>query len=121
MKATSATPLTRLPRLGLVWLEGSVSTTVVRTPLASILGSATTLRNYRARLDEAAQSQLIATIQEESERLDQFITDLLDMTRLEAGTIQPRSQAVRSACSTVGSAPPTATTGTAAFTLSASW
>ena len=64
----------------------------LRTPLASVLGAATTLRNYRPTLDEAAQRQLIDTIQEESERLDQFITDLLDMTRLEAGTIEPHSE-----------------------------
>ena len=32
MKATLETPLTRLPRAGLVWLEGSAFTTVVTTP-----------------------------------------------------------------------------------------
>jgi two-component system sensor histidine kinase KdpD len=64
----------------------------LRTPLASILGSATTLRSYRRTLDENALEELIGTIQQESERLNQFITDLLDMTRLEAGSIQPRSE-----------------------------
>ena len=34
----------------------------LRTPLASILGSATTLKGYRASLDEDAQRQLIDTI-----------------------------------------------------------
>src|ERR1700724_598455 len=33
MNAKSATPLTRLPNAGLVWLEGKWSATVVTTPL----------------------------------------------------------------------------------------
>jgi two-component system sensor histidine kinase KdpD len=66
----------------------------LRTPLASILGSATSLRNYRQSLDEAAQDELIATIQEEGERLNRFIANLLDMTRLEAGAVQPRTDLV---------------------------
>jgi two-component system sensor histidine kinase KdpD len=66
----------------------------LRTPLASILGSATTLKGYRKDLDETAQQQLIDTIQEEAERLNRFITDLLDMTKLEAGTIQPRTELI---------------------------
>jgi two-component system sensor histidine kinase KdpD len=59
----------------------------LRTPLASILGSATSLRNFRGSLDEAAQEELAATIQEEAERLNRFIGNLLDMTRLESGAI----------------------------------
>lgn len=64
----------------------------LRTPLASILGSATTLRSYRAKLDQTAQEQLIETIKEEAERLNRFISDLLDMTRLEAGAIQLQTE-----------------------------
>ncbi len=37
MNATSATPLTRLPKAGVVWLEGRLSATVVRTPAGLIL------------------------------------------------------------------------------------
>jgi two-component system, OmpR family, sensor histidine kinase KdpD len=66
----------------------------LRTPLASILGSATTLRDQASQLDEAARRQLVETIQEESERLNRFISDLLNMTRLEAGAIRPQSEAV---------------------------
>jgi two-component system sensor histidine kinase KdpD len=66
----------------------------LRTPLASVLGSATSLRNYRHTLDEAAQEELIGTIQEEAERLNRFIANLLDMTRLEVGTIEPRTELV---------------------------
>jgi K+-sensing histidine kinase KdpD len=66
----------------------------LRTPLASILGSATSLKSYRASLDEEAQRQLIDTIKEEAERLNRFISDLLDMTRLEAGAIELRTELV---------------------------
>ncbi len=64
----------------------------LRTPLSSILGSATSLRAYRDSLDKSAQDELIATIQEESERLNRFINNLLDMTRLESGAIVPHAE-----------------------------
>lgn len=66
----------------------------LRTPLASILGSATTLRTYRKSLDEAAQDELIGMIKEEAERLNRFIANLLDMTRLESGAVQSRGEPV---------------------------
>jgi two-component system sensor histidine kinase KdpD len=66
----------------------------LRTPLASILGSITSLISYRASLDDAAQLELMRTIQEEAERLNRFIANLLDMTRLESGAIQPHAEFV---------------------------
>jgi two-component system sensor histidine kinase KdpD len=66
----------------------------LRTPLASILGAATTLKSYRKTLDDAAQDELAGMIQEESERLNRFISNLLDMTRLESGAIQPHADLV---------------------------
>jgi len=63
----------------------------LRTPLASILGSATSLNSYGPMLDEASRRELTATIQEEAERLNRFIANLLDMTRLESGAIRPRT------------------------------
>ncbi|MEI9996707.1 MAG: sensor histidine kinase KdpD [Rhizomicrobium sp.] len=66
----------------------------LRTPLASILGAATGLRSYRATLDAQGQDELIGVIAEEAERLNRFIANLLDMTRLESGAIQPRSEPV---------------------------
>ncbi len=66
----------------------------LRTPLAAILGSATGLRTYRHALDERAQDELIGTIQEEAERLNRFIANLLDMTRLESGALSPRADLV---------------------------
>jgi two-component system sensor histidine kinase KdpD len=61
----------------------------LRTPLASILGSATSLRHYRAQLSDADQDELLGTIGEEAERLNHFIANLLDMTRLESGALAP--------------------------------
>jgi len=64
----------------------------LRTPLASILGSATSLKNYRHTISEADQNELIGTIQEEAERLSRFISNLLDMTRLESGALKPQAE-----------------------------
>jgi two-component system sensor histidine kinase KdpD len=61
----------------------------LRTPLASILGSASSLRQYRTQLSVADQDELLGTIQEEAERLNHFIANLLDMTRLESGALAP--------------------------------
>jgi two-component system sensor histidine kinase KdpD len=61
----------------------------LKTPLASILGAITSLRTYSKAYDEAAKEQLMATVQEEAERLNRFIANLLDMTRLESGAVAP--------------------------------
>jgi two-component system sensor histidine kinase KdpD len=66
----------------------------LRTPLASILGSATSLKQYRDQLSDADEADLLTTIQEEAERLNHFIANLLDMTRLESGAVAPRLEAV---------------------------
>ncbi|WP_342151139.1 sensor histidine kinase KdpD [Methylorubrum sp. SB2] len=61
----------------------------LRTPLASVLGAASTLRDLGPALPPEAQGELLATVIEESERLNRFIANLLDMTRLEAGAVAP--------------------------------
>ncbi|MGY2048146.1 ATP-binding protein [Methylobacterium sp. JK268] len=61
----------------------------LRTPLASVLGAATTLRDLDAALPAEAKGDLLATVIAESERLNRFIANLLDMTRLEAGAVAP--------------------------------
>jgi two-component system sensor histidine kinase KdpD len=66
----------------------------LRTPLSSILGSASSLKNYGPTLDETAKQELLASILEEAERLNRFIANLLDMTRLESGAIAPRLELV---------------------------
>ncbi|MBX9682464.1 MAG: sensor histidine kinase KdpD [Hyphomicrobium sp.] len=62
----------------------------LRTPLASILGSVTSLRQLGDRIPKADQAELLTTIEEETTRLTQFVTNLLDMTRLEAGALDIR-------------------------------
>jgi two-component system sensor histidine kinase KdpD len=59
----------------------------LRTPLSAVLGAATTLRDLEADLGREAKGDLLATIIAESERLNRFIVNLLDMTRLEAGAV----------------------------------
>lgn len=66
----------------------------LRTPLASILGSASSLKTLRDSLDAAAQGELVGTIMDEAERLNRFIGNLLDMTRLEAGAFVPSNDLV---------------------------
>lgn len=63
----------------------------LRTPLASILGSASSLAMRDQTFDPTVQKALIGTILEESERLNRFIDNLLDMTRLESGPLRPKS------------------------------
>ncbi|WIM10654.1 sensor histidine kinase KdpD [Enhydrobacter sp.] len=66
----------------------------LRTPLASIIGALSSLRSYRDRYDDAAREELLGTALSEAERLDRFVGNLLDMTRLDAGVIVPRREAV---------------------------
>jgi two-component system sensor histidine kinase KdpD len=63
----------------------------LKTPLSSVLGSASTLRDLSGRLSDSEKSDLLATIIDESERLNRFIANLLDMTKLESGAIVPNS------------------------------
>jgi two-component system sensor histidine kinase KdpD len=61
----------------------------LRTPLATILGSATSLTAEGATLEPRTQHELLGLIRDEAERLNRFIGNLLDMTRLEAGSLAP--------------------------------
>lgn len=63
----------------------------LRTPLASIQGAAGTLSDLATLLTEAQKRELTDTIQNEAERLNRFIANLLDMTRLESGAIRPKT------------------------------
>ena len=62
----------------------------LRTPLASIVGSVTSLRTLGDRMPQSDRGELLATIEEEAGRLSRFVSNLLDMTRLEAGAIDIR-------------------------------
>jgi two-component system sensor histidine kinase KdpD len=65
----------------------------LRTPLASILGSASSLVTHGQEFDATVRASLMRTILEEAERLNRFIGNLLDMTRLESGPLKPHSGA----------------------------
>lgn len=54
----------------------------LRSPLASMIGSASSLASYSAAMSEEDRASLLETIQLEGERLDRYIQNLLDMTRL---------------------------------------
>ena len=60
----------------------------LRTPLASILGTVSSLRSFPEKYGAAEREELLATLQEEAERLNRFVANLLDMTRLESGAIE---------------------------------
>ncbi len=66
----------------------------LKTPLASILGAVTSLRKYRDRLEAPEREEMVATIQEEAERLSRFVANLLDMIKIESGAIELDRQPV---------------------------
>ncbi len=66
----------------------------LRTPLASILGSATSLKAFGDKMPAADRTDLLTTIEEEAERLTRFVGNILDMTKLEAGVLQIRREPV---------------------------
>ena len=61
-----------------------------RTPLSSILGSATSLIEYDDKLDAAAKRGLLADIKAEAEGLDEMVRNLLAITRIDAGALELR-------------------------------
>ncbi|NAR56545.1 sensor histidine kinase [Acinetobacter haemolyticus] len=54
----------------------------LRSPLAAMIGSADTLKYYGEQMPESDRHELLDTIHIEGERLDRYIQNLLDMTRL---------------------------------------
>jgi two-component system, OmpR family, sensor histidine kinase KdpD len=63
----------------------------LKTPLASVLGAAGALRDLSKSFDDDAKAELLSTIIDESERLNRFIANLLDMTKLESGAVVPNA------------------------------
>jgi two-component system sensor histidine kinase KdpD len=66
----------------------------LRTPLASILGAATTLLANLGLYDVERTKDMLLTVREEAERLDRFVGNLLDMSRLEAGALGAKPETV---------------------------
>jgi two-component system sensor histidine kinase KdpD len=74
-------------------LRGALLTSIshdLRTPLASILGAVSSLRSFPEKYGAADREELLATLQDEAERLNRFVANLLDMTRLESGAVELR-------------------------------
>jgi len=61
----------------------------LRTPLSTITGTVGTVLDGPAPLDPDTR-ELLESARDESERLNRLVQDLLDMTRLESGALQPR-------------------------------
>lgn len=66
----------------------------LRTPLVSIIGSASALLHYDGALAPDARRQLAETIRDEGERLNRYVQNLLDMTRVGSGRLQPNRDRV---------------------------
>jgi two-component system sensor histidine kinase KdpD len=56
--------------------------------LAIIAGSASSLRDERARLSQAEQDQLLETLYDEAQQVSLTVSDLLEMTRLHSGRVE---------------------------------
>ena len=64
----------------------------LRTPLASITGTASSLLEGEASLDPPTRRVLLETLYEEAERLNRLVRNLLDMTRLQSGALRVSKQ-----------------------------
>jgi len=64
----------------------------LRTPLASITGAVSSLRDPEVQLDETTRAELIGDIAEEADRLNRLVGNLLDMTRVEAGALHIKAE-----------------------------
>ncbi len=75
----------------------------LRTPLTSIIGAVTSLREFGDKMPQEDRQDLLQSIDEEAGRLSRFVTNLLEMSRIESGAVAPRRdyvdvvEAVRSA------------------------
>src|SRR5579884_3812690 len=64
----------------------------LRTPLAAIKASATSLLDPAVEWDDAARAEFLHAINEESDRLALVVGNLLDLSRIEAGALRPDKQ-----------------------------
>jgi two-component system sensor histidine kinase KdpD len=66
----------------------------LRTPLATIKVAVSSLRNPGASMSETDRQEMLGLVEAQADRLDRLVTNLLDMTRLQAGVLEPRRQSV---------------------------
>lgn len=62
----------------------------LRTPLSTVLGAVTTLIEFGKSMQPKVRIDLLLSIREEAERLNRYVGDLLDMTRIEGGALVTR-------------------------------
>jgi signal transduction histidine kinase len=67
----------------------------LRTPLGSIKGYSTTLMKHAAKLNPEEQQEFLTIIDEEADRLNELIGNLLDLSSLQAGMLSMRREAIR--------------------------
>ncbi|MFI6466529.1 ATP-binding protein [Streptomyces sp. NPDC050538] len=61
----------------------------LRTPLAGIKAAVSSLRSEDVAWSEEDQAELLAGIEDGADRLDNLVGNLLDMSRLQTGTVTP--------------------------------
>lgn len=64
----------------------------LRTPIAGILGAASSLRAYGDRHDRTTREDLLASIEGQATRMQRYVEKLLDMTRLDAGSVEAKRE-----------------------------
>jgi two-component system sensor histidine kinase KdpD len=64
----------------------------LRSPLATIKASASSLRSGAVRWDSEARQDLLAAIDEEADHLNRLVGNLLDMSRIESGALRPEAK-----------------------------
>jgi two-component system sensor histidine kinase KdpD len=64
----------------------------LRTPLAAITGAVSALRDEATGTDASERRELLDTVAEEAGRLERLLANLLDMTRLESGGLEPKRE-----------------------------
>jgi two-component system sensor histidine kinase KdpD len=72
-------------------LLGSV-THDFQTPLAAIMGSASSLLDLKSKFDDRLAQEMLTNIYDEADRLSRLITNLLDIARLESGSLKLRKE-----------------------------
>jgi PAS domain S-box-containing protein len=73
----------------------SLASHELRTPLTVILGFAETLHRRHERLSESDRSEAYDAIARQARRLDQLVRDLLTLSELRAGAVQPVAEPIR--------------------------
>lgn len=64
----------------------------LRTPLAAIKASVSSLRSGAVEWDDEARADLLATVEEEIDHLNVLVGNMLDMSRIESGSLKPQKK-----------------------------